>query len=450
MKIVKSFFILAICLFFVSCSQSESNVSISKQDFQINNEYIKAEAFIPQINGIEDQKLLDYLNNQVQKFYKDKIRESEIYSQADFQRSQKEKHEFKPVELKGKFEINYNENDILSIKETIEKTDYYFENGSLKSSKSESFSYINLHIKTAREIRLTDVFDGKDQRQELSNLIKKSYKKYVNPYSIHDFYITKDSIVICIPAYELYSGESQNQEFIIPIQEIKDKMPKDFNIKPLGAYIYSTFKEQENDLVYKENVIYPSIEFMESDNNKIVNEKIQKSILGSQKELKKESFEQAQDSQKFGFDPAIYFYTTNYEVRKNDENFLSLTLLKSMYTGGAHGMAVMESLNWDLKNQEELKLKDLFKSDYDYASKINEEIKNQIQKINEFDKSQSKIESREYYPRFQGFTGISSDQNFYLTSNSIIIYFGQYEIGSYAEGMPEFEIPMKKLEKGLK
>lgn len=106
------------------------------------------------------------------------------------------------------------------------------------------------------------------------------------------------------------------------------------------------------------------------------------------------------------------------------------------YSGAAHGMPIWEHYFIDTVTGEFYDLKDLFITDSDYKPKINEIISSRM-------KIASEKEDTMYFS--DQFTGISNDQNFYLTDSSLVIYFNPYEVAAYAAGFPEFEIPFEDL-----
>lgn len=100
--------------------------------------------------------------------------------------------------------------------------------------------------------------------------------------------------------------------------------------------------------------------------------------------------------------------------------------------GAVHGTPYSSYDFIDIDTGEFYELGDLFKSDSDYVTVISDIIKERITE-------QSKEDDSMYFPEF--YTGITEDQYFKLTKDSLIIYFMPYEIAAYAAGMPEFEIP---------
>lgn len=131
----------------------------------------------------------------------------------------------------------------------------------------------------------------------------------------------------------------------------------------------------------------------------------------------------------------IYEAYSQYDVTYNENNLVSIPILTYEFTGGAHGMSVLKSFNYNLKSGEELKLKSIFKDNVNYKSIINTYIKKEIKKNNDL-----------YFTGKEGFKGIDDDQGFYLENDKLVIYFQLYEIAPYYVGIPKFKIPLNEIE----
>lgn len=86
----------------------------------------------------------------------------------------------------------------------------------------------------------------------------------------------------------------------------------------------------------------------------------------------------------------------------------------------------------------EVKLKNLFKKQFDYKTIIDKKIREDIAK-----------EPSIYFDNGGMFKGVDENQAFYLSRDGIIIYFQQYEIAPYASGIREFKIPYELFNDGL-
>ena len=130
----------------------------------------------------------------------------------------------------------------------------------------------------------------------------------------------------------------------------------------------------------------------------------------------------------------VYEAYSEFDVAYNKNNLISIPILTYEFTGGAHGMSVLKSFNYNLKSGEELELSNIFKDKIDYKSIINTYIKQEIEKNKDL-----------YFTGKDGFKGIDDNQGFYLENDKLIIYFQLYEIGPYYIGIPKFEIPLNEI-----
>ncbi len=131
--------------------------------------------------------------------------------------------------------------------------------------------------------------------------------------------------------------------------------------------------------------------------------------------------------------PDLITYVSGiYELKNNQRDVLSISLIGLGDFHGAHPVTVVKSLNFDVKTGSLYELKDLFKPGSGYIKKINEII-------------QEQIKEREI-PVFDSYKGIRPNQDYYIADTSIVVYFQQAEIGPYAAGFPYFPIPIYKLQ----
>lgn len=122
------------------------------------------------------------------------------------------------------------------------------------------------------------------------------------------------------------------------------------------------------------------------------------------------------------------FGTYNVDLDAND--LLSVTLTYSGYRAPmAHPMHVSESLTFDLLTGELLHMDDLLQGDY--LTVLDAHIAAQI--------------ASEDLPLLRPFDGITSDQDFKLTPDGIVIFFQLYDLVPYAWGFPQFTVPYEAL-----
>lgn len=119
-----------------------------------------------------------------------------------------------------------------------------------------------------------------------------------------------------------------------------------------------------------------------------------------------------------------------YEVPSNKKAVLSINL--QFYTIrklAANGINRQKSINVDLETGKFYELYEQFKPGSNYKIFLNKMIKEQI-------KEQDLHLIKE-------FVSITDDEDYYLTKNSLVIYFQELEYTIHAEGIPEFVIPYR-------
>lgn len=202
-------------------------------------------------------------------------------------------------------------------------------------------------------------------------------------------------------------------------------------------------KENIVDKVYKSkndyldiNVVIPQITGLTNRNQEIIiNNKIIKWTENWMNEVKQIADEY------FKGNPAPlmpYQLYARYKVT-NNSGITSFYIDYYQFSGGAHGITTRISYNVEKSTGKELELKDVFKDNFKYKDVINKEINRQISK-----------DPDRYFIGKDGFNGIVDNQSFYIKNNTIVIYFGLYDIAPYAAGIPEFIISNKILEGNFK
>lgn len=138
-----------------------------------------------------------------------------------------------------------------------------------------------------------------------------------------------------------------------------------------------------------------------------------------------------------GYPIMVYEIILQYNITYNENYIVSLYYDQYEFTGGAHGNTIRTSQNWDLRVAKQFALSYFYPNNPYYIIDILKEINNQIK--------QQLQAGTNYY--FDNYCELVLDtfrlQNYYLTSNSIVIYFQQYDIAPYSSGIPVFYISYK-------
>lgn len=132
------------------------------------------------------------------------------------------------------------------------------------------------------------------------------------------------------------------------------------------------------------------------------------------------------------YDPNLVELLVYFEIKTNERNILSLTLIAYSFSGGAHGMTVVKALTFETQTGKRLSLYDLLGSQ-DFEKPLSDRIR-------------TKIEEWGVELLDPPFTEIRRDQDFYLADTSLVIYFQLYEITPYVWGFPYFPIALKDIE----
>ncbi len=136
-----------------------------------------------------------------------------------------------------------------------------------------------------------------------------------------------------------------------------------------------------------------------------------------------------------GYSLSAFSYSYKLVVERCDENVISLCVHENIYSGGAHGLTVQTTYNFDTKTGKLLSVDDLS----DDVDALAEHIASYIQtdyadivKNNEPDLSQV--------------TNLIEEGQWYFSNAGLVVFAQLYEIASYASGMPTFIVPYDELD----
>lgn len=132
-----------------------------------------------------------------------------------------------------------------------------------------------------------------------------------------------------------------------------------------------------------------------------------------------------------GYPIMVYELIFKYTITYNLEPVISLYQDEYTFTGGAHGSTIRTSQNWNLECNRQFSLDDVYIGQPNYILYVLRDINRQIQE-----------KGADLF--FENYCSLVLDtfnlRQFYLTPNSVIIYFQQYDIAPYSTGIPTFEI----------
>ncbi|HOI27390.1 MAG TPA: DUF3298 domain-containing protein [Paludibacteraceae bacterium] len=126
------------------------------------------------------------------------------------------------------------------------------------------------------------------------------------------------------------------------------------------------------------------------------------------------------------------------EVTFNQDSILTIFTNTYSFSGGAHGMTIMQYANYDLRNGQKIRLSDLFADDY--SNLLTPII---LGKLVQDNKVQQPTDLEQ-----NGFIDVSEikpTENFYLDEIGITFVYNQYDIACYAMGQIKVFIPYSDL-----
>lgn len=179
----------------------------------------------------------------------------------------------------------------------------------------------------------------------------------------------------------------------------------------IGSYL---FKQQPNIKIY-----YPVLANIKTVGQKKINFKLFEIV---NLVMKQQGY----------YDNTVKEMLSYYEIKNNQRNMLSISIINSAYIGEDEGLTKIKSLTVDMESGKSYKLKDLFKERTNYIDVLSEIVQRQI--------NQRKIQVVGEY------SGLNPNQDFYITDKSLVIYFQLYELTAYAYGIPYFPIPIYDIE----
>lgn len=179
------------------------------------------------------------------------------------------------------------------------------------------------------------------------------------------------------------------------------------------TYTYSRCLEKINEIYLKEALVF---------------EQYCKTVLYNA------AVEQYKFSIQNGYPIMIYEGYLAYTITYSQNNMISLYFDRYEYTGGAHGSTVRYSNTWNLNHCCFMSLEDFGLTKEEIVPEIYKQIEEQIQNgTNQYFENYKELVLKTFNPN-----------SFYLSNDSVVIYFQQYDIAPYSSGIVEFKIALQK------
>ena len=130
-------------------------------------------------------------------------------------------------------------------------------------------------------------------------------------------------------------------------------------------------------------------------------------------------------------------------VEMNQNNLLCIGEMSYLFMGGAHGSSGLSFRNYDLQTGKKLTLSDIFTPNY---QKTLNPIGEKYFRTQNAIPAGKKLEDE----GFEFENGFALNDNFAIKPDGIFFQYNQYEIASYAAGMPSVMIPYKEIQSLIK
>lgn len=159
-------------------------------------------------------------------------------------------------------------------------------------------------------------------------------------------------------------------------------------------------------------------------------------------ELYKEAKELYEYNIAHGYPIMVFDIMLEYNITYNKENIISLYFDQYEFTGGAHGSTIRSSQNWNMSVGKQIELSYFYQNNHSYVIDIIKEINTQI-------KEQMQSGTNQYFNNYCELVLEKIKlENYYITTDAIVVFFQQYDIAPYSSGIPVFYL-MRKSSKNV-
>lgn len=232
-------------------------------------------------------------------------------------------------------------------------------------------------------------------------------------------------------------GDSDGNSF--PFYAAQQIIEFSGDVKFVDKTIKETDKAKRSDI----SDVYPEITGVETVTAAKFNAAVKKIVTAANTNYKKEVAGFTAEDIKSLPSSIGLSNEVNYEIALANNEIVSLIFSNYSFMGGAHGGTSFTTLNYDLKNNRELKLEEMFEPNANYLKLISDysiaDLKPRIGDMSD-DEWLSK--------------GAAADagnyQNWNLTKKGLMITFEQYQVAAYAAGSQQVIVPYDKLKSILR
>ncbi len=208
--------------------------------------------------------------------------------------------------------------------------------------------------------------------------------------------------------------------------------------------ISKSFSETNKQKLFEITAEYPQLT---SDNSAVaakVNETVKNAVMKDVNQFRSDMLAMTAEDLKFMKQLGVNNYLElDYAIEFANDNVISISFSESTFSGGAHPNHNSFTINYDLKNNKEIKLAELFKPNSNYLKTISDYC---IQSL------KVKLEEMSDDDQIKEGAGalVKNFKSWNITQKGILINFDPYQVAAYAAGPQEVLIPYGKLKSVLR
>jgi Protein of unknown function (DUF3298)/Deacetylase PdaC len=199
-----------------------------------------------------------------------------------------------------------------------------------------------------------------------------------------------------------------------------------------------TIKEKDTAKHSEINAVYPEISGVDPVAASKFNKLVKKLVTDSNDSYKKDVADFTDEEIKNMPASMGLSNDVSYDNVWASNDFVSLIFSDFSFLGGAHGSQMSTTVNYDLKNNRELELKDVFEPNSDYLKMISD------YSIADLKKLLGETGDNELVSEGAG-AKAENFRSWNLTKKGLMITFDAYQVASYADGPQTVIIPYSKL-----
>ena len=207
--------------------------------------------------------------------------------------------------------------------------------------------------------------------------------------------------------------------------------------------VNKTVKENNKEKRSEISSVYPELTGVNSPGAQGFNALVKNSVVKMNDAFRKDVAEMTAEDVKNLPGGVGLSNDVSYDVLLVTNDLISISIMDYTFMGGAHGGTSSNPINYDLKNNRELKLADIFEPGSNYLKIISDyaiaDLKPRVG-----DMSDDEWLSKGAAPEVDNY------RSWNLTRKGLMVTFDQYQVAAYAAGPQQVIVPYSKLQSVLR